>query len=56
MSESFSVIGNLAVTRCIVTSGIFESKQVTKAASESKYTIKLTKCYVFLNRAFQTFS
>ena len=48
MLKRFSVISNLAVTTCIAVDysredfflkGIFESKQVTKSASESKNNI-----------------
>ena len=52
MLERLSVISSLAVTAHIVVDysredffleGIFESKQVTKSASESKNSIKLTE-------------
>ena len=63
MSERFSVISNLAVTTSIAgdysredffLKEIFESKQVTKPASESKNNIKFTEWYIFLNRVSQT--
>ena len=63
MSERFSVISNLAITTRIAVDysiedfflkEIFESKQVTKPASESKNNIKSTEPYIFLNRLSQT--